>query len=305
MTEYLPIEIVGHILRVLAEMSILDNRETVLRIALMGSIGYTVAIPVLYRTVSVTISNLSFITRIFDDSEQAAASGGPGGVLQPSRTSRLCPYVRRIFVDASSSFPYLRLLPNLEMVVTITSNRGIFPSEDFSHLSKSLTQYTSLTTAYLYTLPPTITHASFYINVWAASVFTDFRKYASLTLHDTITHLAIELNDPIYEEAALQLRKLLAYLLRRSSTALVVLRLYRDAVLPDSMAAVLWAIHGLPVLPDDLQARLLIWRDQRKIDTVISDMKTSLRDAIEGRTPWMEGRIVSHADLEDANGLLD
>lgn len=297
MLEGLPIELIGHILRALAELSIVHDPATVMKIALVGSIGYTAAIPVLYRTLDVKGSNYDAIVRIFDESQPPAAADGSSGLLQLPPSVRICPHIRRVFVKGWTEFPYLQLLPNLEMVFTVSNNRHIFLQEDFPRISKSLTLYASLSSVHPHTLPQTITHASFYIPIRNASEFQD---HAKDMLHDTITHLAIELNDHVFDRAALHLRELLNFLLCRPTTKIVVLRLYRAAVFAESVAVVIQAIRSLE--PVNLQERILIWMDQRQMESSNIDIATSLHDAMKGRTPWTEGIAVEHARIEECGG---
>ena len=298
MLEGLPIELVGQILGLLAEMSLMNNRGMVLQIALIGSIGYAAVVPVLYRTVEMNESNSKAVEYMFSED----ATPFTRGLLQPPPALRLCPHVRRIFVKTNTSFPNFRLLSNLETVATVSGNRSILPQKDFSKLARSLAHYVSLTVVHPEELPPTVTHASFYIHLWEASALGIFQEYAQATFRDTLTHIAIELNEAIHYNYEQQLIKLLSFLISRPTTVLVVLRVYRAASRPKSVAAVARAIWKLA---GNSRQRIMLWRDRRRIDTVADDITTSLRDIMEGRMPWTEGQPLSDDDLDDEKQWLE
>jgi len=298
MLEGLPIELVGQILGLLAEMSLMNNHGMVLQIALIGSIGYAAVVPVLYRTVKMNESNSKAVEFMFSEDATPFTSG----LLQPPPAVRLCPHVRRIFVKTNSSFPNFRLLSNLETVATVSGNRSILPQKDFPKLARSLAHYVSLTVVHPEELPPTVTHASFYIHLWEASALGIFQAYAQATFRDTLTHIAIELNEAIHYNYEQQLIKLLSFLISRPTTVLVVLRVYRAASRPKSVAAVARAIWKLA---GNARQRIMLWRDQRRIDTVADDITTSLRDIMEGRMPWTEGQPLSDHDLDDEKQWLE
>jgi len=154
MAAYLPIELVGEIWRVAAELFIETEHRTVLNIAAACTIGYHAAIPVIYRTLLMTHDGAELVMRIFNTD---FISGSP--TLSASPAQRLCPLVRRLCafkVPDGLNTDDLKYLTGLEMIWDSLDSFLLAP------LAPTLTHLFVYTTNWPQWIPSTLTHVSIY-----------------------------------------------------------------------------------------------------------------------------------------------
>jgi len=293
MLDQLPLELAVHALRVSAEVLLHLDRTTVCNIARSSAIGYNAVIPILYRTLIVG-QKYRAVRRVFRKSPAAAAGATVvrHSLLAGPPSQRLCPHVRRVFFNtfAFSEVVYLPALVNLQAIISLPSGNNFLLQDMFSALPSSLRHFHVLTMVYPAILPNTVTHVSYYIHLSSASSFEEFDVYMKTVFGDAVTHVALELNQPVATDCKVQFTALLRSLLMREPAsriqAPVVLRLYNAAVSVDSQAMISAAIAALGSA--DLCNRVVIWNDHRHVEGTAGDVRTSLEDAIFGRTPWTE-----------------
>ena len=295
MLDRLPLELVCDILRIAAVMCLPTDRQTIRNIALSCSLAYGSVIPVLYSAFVIDEKNKKHVGEVFEDSPPLAS-----GVFSIAPSQRLCPHIRRVFVETKLkiSSRQLSLLVNLRSIFSLSLDFDALTPESLPDPVPSLEHFYVLSVDYPPSLPPSVTHVSYYIHIPAPASITVFEDYAKRVFSDTITHVAIELNESIVPSYETPLLSLLKALLGRNSSAPVVLRLYRNAGDNDCERVVLRAIARLELEP--LRRRVLLWRDPRPIFDTKDDINISKMDCIVGRTPWEEAEPVSHAELEVA-----
>jgi len=109
--------------------------------------------------------------------------------------------------------------------------------------------------------------------------------------------VAIELNDSILQTQEHVFTEGLRFLLTRTPETTVAVRLYRNAVKPETKALFFRVMRT--VGPEDLK-RVLVWFDARPVLDNHEDIELSRQDALVGRTPWSEGRAMTQEEIEAA-----
>ena len=159
MCERLPIEIFCEILRTAAEDFLLRDRQSVLNIALTATVGYGVAMPVLYRTLYADQDSIETALRVFGDGQSASSDGS--GILRDPPSRRLCPLVRRLYLHHGHNLPIMdfQKLVNLERLLLY---HGFLQPEDLEAVPPSVTHVGVLTRAVFHFATPSVTHVSYY-----------------------------------------------------------------------------------------------------------------------------------------------
>ena len=273
-------ELVCAVLRTAGDAFLLSDRATMLSMARSFGLAYTVAIPVLYRTLTVDKNNQSKLSKMFGEAQILSNAGGLFAI--PS-AQRLWRHVRRLFVEPAVHFPdmYLRHFINLQALYTfrpLTAARcGHLPT------SSSLTHIYTLAAVVSPYSPQSTTHVSFYVGFHGQMGFQDIQ--ALVNNSTTITHLAIELGAPLSREREKPLRDFLEAITLRPSVELVAFRIYNEAVKDvhtvGMVRSAARAIH-------DPTHRVRLWLDRRLIEDIRDDINASKEDAITGRTTWSE-----------------
>jgi len=295
MLELLPIELVGQVLRTASEFFLERDRAVVLNIAKSCILGYNSATPVLYRTVVLSHGH-DLLFHIFVEEDSSTI-----GILAAAPARRLLPLVKRLFLDQRINLNkgQLRHLVNLEAVFTV--------SVDVTFLNDAMwpptvTQFYALSLPYPESLPPSTTHLSCYFFFGSVA---DFQQWASSTVPDSITHVAIELNDAVTEDPTDEhesgILKLLLFLLARNTHASVVLRPYKLATDPVSQRVILRAISAISY---EDRSRVWVWRDMRLITNFADDVAASRADSIAGRSPWTEGMPATEEELKEGRYMI-
>jgi len=293
MPRQLPLELVLDVLSTAAEVSLSDGcRNVALELARAFSLAYTAVTPILYRTLTVDEHNYEMVLRIFEDQSPVII-----GVLSQPPLQRLCVHVRRVFLEGHKSHldpNHLRQLRNLSAIYCASFGHGLFQSDEYQQLARTVKQVYALTTDYPTDLPRSVTHVSFYMQVSGTSEVTEFETLVS-SLPPSVTHIALEINmtfeltDGVANEGvANKMLELLEDLLARNSTAPVVLRLYSHAAEDGSVKIILDTISRLA--SSEARMRVHLWHDERSIDAA-QDIPTSRLDAIVARTPWSEASV--------------
>ena len=294
MLDRLPLELVGEVLRITAEECLPMDRQTICNIALSSSLGYGSAIPVLYSGIVINRKNEDYVARVFD--EDSVLTSGP---LHIAPSQRLCPLIRRIYLEMSRNRLHvnIRHLINLQAIFSLTLGDKNLPPSMYPNIAPTLKQCYILSVEHPDQLPTSVTHVSYYIRA-SANFFAAFQDYAERTIAETITHVSLELNEAIQAGCETSLLSLLRALLTRNSSAPVTLRLYDNAISEPSETFVLKAIARLE--PERLRRRVQLWRDHRPITMPVDDINTSKADCIVGRTPWAESESLSQTELDAA-----
>lgn len=292
MAAYLPIELVGEIWRVAAELFIETEHRTVLNIAAACTIGYHAAIPVIYRTLLMTHDGAELVMRIFNTD---FISGSP--TLSASPAQRLCPLVRRLCafkVPDGLNTDDLKYLTGLEMIWDSLDSFLLAP------LAPTLTHLFVYTTNWPQWIPSTLTHVSIYCffgSDWEVRR-NKLRAYTVDTLPEGITHFALSFCYPLAQELAAELDVLMQFILARKSIKIFCIWLFGDAIEDLNYRQLLCAIATLHV---DDRRRIQIWRDTRIFPAGSREIKLAAEmDAVAGRTIWTEARPVTQAELTAA-----
>jgi len=292
MPRQLPLELVLDVLSTAVEVSLSDGRRNVaLELARAGSLAYTAVTPILYRTLTVDEHNYEMVLRIFQDRSPVVI-----GVLSQPPLQRLCVHVRRVFLEGEWHLDpkHLCQFRNLSAIYCASFGHGLFQSDGYQQLARTVKQVYALTTDYPTDLPRSVTHVSLYMRVSSTFEVTEFETLVK-SLPPSVTHIALEINttfeltDGVANEGvANKMLELLKDLLARNTTAPVVLRLYSHAAEDGSMKIVLDTISRLE--SSEARMRVHLWHDERSINAA-QDIPTSKLDAIVGRTPWSEASV--------------
>ena len=299
MFDKLPIELAGEVLRVAAEMFLLSDRGALIAISLSSTFAHRIATKVLYRTLIIEKRNGDPALRVFASVSDVRTMTS---ILHEPPVQRICPLVRRVFVEWESSFEPsdIRHLVNLEALYCLRT----LDSSTVALMPPSLKRYYSLAPDISSALSASLTHVSFYIQLFLNSAWSGFLQHSS-TFPASIAFIALEIADRIWNESFAEVNKMLVGLLSNPKVQVeVVFRLYRRAKQPSSVRVIHRAIHGLADI--SLQARVKIWHDLRSIHRDDEDVGISKEDALAGRTPWTEARPVTHQELEESvSGVHD
>jgi len=294
MLGHIPIELVGAMLQTAAELYLVSDRATVLNIAKSCSIGYTYAIPILYRTLVIDGTNSHLFAPVFNESVPFRIAGG---LLSRPATERLCWHVRRLFLGINQMMDPLRfgrLFPQLQAIFGFGD---LFLTEsDYGQLPSSLRSFHALSIPHVQWIPPPITHLCIFWQFGHLSV-NKLVEWFEARVSDTVTHVALELNDDLEPDQEEDFVVTLRYLLGRSATAPVVIRIYSDAINAISIRIMLRTIGNMDAMQ---RQRVLIWRDEREIRGGFGDINTSKLDAVCGRTPWSEALPETQNELDAA-----
>ena len=291
MFDNMPMELVGAVLQTAAELYLESDRVTVMNITRSCSVGYTFAIPVLYRTLVIEDSNSSLLAPVFDTIVPFTS-----GLLSRPATERLCVHVRRLFLNINQKMDVARfssLFPQLQAIYTFSNG---LTKEISEQLPSSVRSFHTLSAPQNQWVPSSVTRLCIYW-YFGNNMITNLTEWLGTSVSNNVTHVALELNDALKLSQEMDCTKALRYLLARDTTAPVVIRLYRKAVYPRSLRVMLRAIGNLDATH---QQRVYLWRDKRRIRGGIDDISTSKWDSVGGRTPWSEATPVTQTELEMA-----
>jgi len=298
MLELLPIELVGEVMRTASEIFLERDRATVLNIAKSCILGYNSATPVLYRTVVLSDGH-DLLVHIFVDEDTSTT-----GILAAAPARRLLPLVKRLFLDHRGNLnkAQFRHLVNLEAIFTISVDVTFLDDSLWQILPSTVTQFYALSLPYPESLPLSTTHLSCYFFFGSVA---DFQQWVSSTVPDSITHVALELNDALTEDSRDDhesgILKLLLFLLARNTHAPVVLRPYKMATDLVSQRVILRAISAISY---EDRSRVWMWRDMRLITNFAGDVAASRADSIAGRSPWTEGMPATEEELKEGRYMI-
>ena len=287
-------ELVGAMLQTAAELYLISDRATVLNIAKSCGIGYTYAIPVLYRTLVIEDTNTHLFAPVFNESAPFRVAGG---LLSRPATERLCWHVRRLFLGINETLDPLRfgrLFPQLQAVFAFGDL--FLTKNDYGQLPSRLWSFHALSIPRDQWVPPTITHLCIFWTLDYLSV-DELIEWFETRVSNTVTHVALELNVPLEPDQGTDFAVILQYLLGRSATALLAIRIYSKAIDPNSIRIMLKGIGNMDAAQ---RQRVIVWHDERDIQDGLVDVYTSKVDAICGRTPWSEASPEPQSELDAA-----
>jgi len=278
----LPVELIHEVLRISADDCGAKNRSTVNAISRTCCLGYTIAIPFLYRVVVVDVPDyMALYKHLFD--EQSAFTDGI--VCKPA-VHRLCPLVQHLVLREPGSL--LPLTPDhfghLNRLSSISINyvrpAVNLPTEILGptrvHFDDGLPRL----------LPPSVTHVSLLIPI-EFDGFIDLDEFRILdeeaNWSPTVTHVSLRFIEGIRDEH--QLTRLLNYFLNLPSIEKVVVHLSESALDQDSQDVAICGIFGAQDL-----SRVFLWTDYDRLDEDGRTVDATVDDAYADRTPWTEAR---------------
>ena len=290
-----PIELIHVILRASAEDCGATNRAVVNSISRTCRLGYTIAIPLLYRVVVVNVPDYTTLYKCLFDEQSPFTEG----VLCEPAVRRLCPLVQHLVLRTPDSLSPLtsdhtNWLTRLSSIFVDYPNPAVRLPTDI--LGPTRVHYSN---RYPKVLPPSVTHVSFSpefdVNgniLWHEFMFLQEGDNWS----PTVTHVSLEFNQRIRMHEDFQLTNLLDCILNVPEIELIVLHLSGDALHPESLNMALISLCGV----QDCNL-VQLWADDRQFDsyghgTVIDIM---IADAYAGRTPWMEARALTDEELNE------
>jgi len=283
----LPVELIHEVLFMSADACGANNRATVASIARACCLGYTIAIPRLYRVVVANLSNyIKLYACLFEEH-----STFTNGILREPAVRRLCPLVQHLVLRASHSLS--RLTPDrFQHLNRLSSIFFDCPAVIPPHILGTTRIHFGV--GQPRSLPSSVTHMSFSVPFEHYSYLEDFLVFDETgDWSPAVTHLSLEFNDRIRHDD--QLTSLLENLLDLPNIEQIVIRLSGEALNHKSRAVILRSIH--PVGDDN---RIRLWDDYRQLDGEEANIKAVVADAYLGRTPWTEAHALSENELEEA-----
>jgi len=292
----LPVELVHEILRVSVKDWGATNPAAVNSISKTCRLGYTIAIPFLYRVFVVDTSDYATLyDRLFD--EQSAFTDG---VLCEPAVRRLCSLVQHLVLRTRGSLSVLtpdhfKYLHRLSSIIVDCIN----PAFDFPTSIHGATRV-HFGDGFPRQLPPSVTHISFSITINRNGIIESIdHEFNVLDDEDnwssTITHVSLEFCEGIVYES--EITELLLCFLCRPEIEMVVVHLMGDALHPRSRDM---ALRGIYDLQDCDRDRVQLWTDRRWVDKDHEDIDITVSDVYEGRAPWMESWRLTKQELAEA-----
>ena len=305
MSENLPIELVCEMLRTAAEALLVDDRQTVLHIALTATLGYGVATPILYRTLYVDDNNKEIVLRIFFDG-QSNTSNKPG-ILRDPPSRRLCPLVRRLFTRYWNDLAVedLKKLVNMERFLLYHDFSASNELEVLEALSPCVTHLGVMSQTDVYFATPSMTHISYdWDNRSSYELNSDMESQvlAGLLLRPTaraLTHIALDLCVELVAGNVDGLRRTVQTILARSKTKVLALHLLGKAAQLKTQEIVVEMLREVVQSEEDRE-RMVLWFDPRSLDSEVEDIRVCWEEFILGRDVWTEGRPIELEEQERA-----
>jgi len=294
MSEELPVELVCEMLRTAAEVFLLSDRQTVLNIALTGTLGYGAATPILYRTLCVVKDSIENIFRIFDDGQSASSNGS--GILRDPPSRRLCPLVRRLFLNHERDLPIedFKKLANLERILMY---HGYLQLKTIEGLPPSFTHVGVLSQTNCYFATPSVTHISYYWDNhhdYKSDSNMESQVLGGLLMRPAaggVTHIALDICVELVGNVVDDLRRAVQVILARPKTKILALHLLDEAATPHSCKTLLEMMQEA-VQSEEMRRRVVLWLDPRSVDDDKEDIRVCVRELILGRDVWTEGRPI-------------
>jgi len=291
----LPVELVHEILRMSADDCGATNRATVNSISKTCRLGYTIAIPFLYRVFVVDVSDYTTLySRLFE--EQSAF---PDGVLCEPAVRRLCPLVQHLVLRTPESLSPLtadsfNYFTRLSSIFVNYARPAVWLPIDIRGPTR--VHYGDRCPRIL---PPCVNHVSITIvlNVMNEIDLVDFRDLDEEdSWSSTVTHISLEFSERI--RYAYQLTGLLDSFLRLPKIEQVVVRLFTGALHPRSQVMTLRGIYDAQD-----RSRVRLWADNRWFDEDGTAIDTMVADAYAGCTPWTKAWALTDEELAPAASL--
>jgi len=302
MSRHLPIEIVREMLRIAAEDFLVTDRSTVMNIALAATLGYGVATPVLYRTLSFDKQIKTLVLRIFDDgaSNKPAKSRNEFGIVRDPPARRLCPLVRRLFVNHCSDVSPMALkkLVNLERFFSYEALSSSDELKILEALPPSVTLLGVMQQTELHFVAPSMTHISYCFKIHFEMDEQPLHDLLMQPAASAVTHIILDV--PEVEASCLDdLKSMVRMALLRKETTVLALHVLGDAAQPDVQKILLKAMRQVVQSEEDTQ-RLVLWFDPRLNESEgVGDYKLCQEDVMLGRNAWTEGRPIAHFEKEE------
>jgi len=291
----LPVELVHEILRIGADDCGATNRSTVDSISRTCRLGYTLAIPFLYRVFVVDFSDYTMLyARMFEEQSVFA-----DGVLSVPAVRRLCPLVQHLVLRTPDSLSPLNAdrfnhFTSLSSIIVNYPRPAVILPRDIRgpthvHYGDRCPRI----------LPPSVTHVSITIALNVMNEI-DLGEFRDLDEEDnwspTVTHVSLEFSERI--RYAYQLTGLLDSFLRLPNIEQVVVRLFTGALHPRSQVMTLRGIYDA-----EDRSRVRLWADNRWFDEDGAVIDTMVADAYAGCTPWTKAWALTDEELAPAASL--
>jgi len=284
----LPVELIHEVLRISADDCGATNRPTVNSISKTCRLGYTIAIPFLYRVVVVDVPDYTSLYKLLFDEQSVFTDG----ILCKPAVRRLCPLVQHLVLREPGSlspltpdhFGHLNWLSSI--FVNYVRPAANLPTEILGptrvHFDDGLPRL----------LPPSVTHVSLSIPIKFDGLI-DLDEFRILDEEDNwspnVSHVSLAFNERIRDEH--QLTRLLNYFLNLPSIDKVVVHLSESALDQDSQDVAICGIFGAQDL-----SRVLLWTDHGWLDEDGRTLDATVANAYADRTPWTEARAWTARD---------